>query len=338
MKQNGLTIALVGAGGPLAQPLLDELKACSFSPRSLVPLDLGDAIGESLEWQEGRVRIEALDEFDFSTAQLTLFCNRQRDWGEWISRAAGAGSLVIDATGSSCLDDSVPLVVPEINGAELGDCFAKNIVAMPDSAAIQLALVLRPIQQWIGLDRVDITLMQSAASGGPDAVHDLARQTALLLNGKPLTGAGEARQSAFNVLPATGPILENGYTHDELSLARQLQRLLEDGRLQVNATITRVPVFHGDSAVVQLQCDGEVEAVSVRSCLQQAPGLALLDGENFPTAVGDAIGDDRVWVGRVREDLGDPTRINLWVVVDNQRKGSVLNLVQVAEILVKEYL
>ena len=149
------------------------------------------------------------------------------------------------------------------------------------------------------------------------------------------------KQIAFNALPHIDVFMENGYTKEEMKMVWETQKIMGDDTIRINPTTVRIPVFYGHSEAVHLETRAKISAAEAREILEAAPGVTVLDRhENggYPTAVTESAGTDPVFVGRIREDISHPRGINMWVVSDNVRKGAALNSVQIAEILVKEYL
>jgi aspartate-semialdehyde dehydrogenase len=179
------------------------------------------------------------------------------------------------------------------------------------------------------------------SGAGRKAIEELARQTAALMNGRPLELKGPAKQIAFNAVPHIDVFEDNGYTREEMKMVWETRKILGDDSIAVNPTAVRIPVFYGHSEAVHIETEKKISAAEVQELLRKAPGVVLLDGREtgaYPTAVTESSGKDAVFVGRVREDLSHPRGINLWVVSDNIRKGAALNSVQIAEILAKKYL
>jgi aspartate-semialdehyde dehydrogenase len=161
------------------------------------------------------------------------------------------------------------------------------------------------------------------------------------LNGRSAVCEVYPKQIAFNVLPHIDDVQENGYTKEEMKMVWETRKIFEDDKIQINPTAVRVPVFYGHSEAIHLETKDKLSAEEVRNLLRNQPGITLVDEPNdggYPTAVSEAAGEDPVFVGRIREDISHPHGINLWVVSDNIRKGAALNGVQIAEILVKDYL
>jgi aspartate-semialdehyde dehydrogenase len=172
-------------------------------------------------------------------------------------------------------------------------------------------------------------------------VDELAHQTAELLNGRPVEAKVIAKQIAFNCVPQIDKFQENGYTKEEMKMFWETQKILEDRTILVNATAVRVPVFFGHSEAVHIETRRKLTAAEARALLLKAPGITVMDEHvpgGYPTAATEAANHDTVYVGRIREDISHERGLDLWVVSDNVRKGAATNSVQIAEILVREYL
>jgi aspartate-semialdehyde dehydrogenase len=169
----------------------------------------------------------------------------------------------------------------------------------------------------------------------------LAAQTSQLLNAQPVETAGAAKQIAFNVVPHIDDFQENGYTREEMKMVWETRKILGDESIQINPTAVRVPVFFGHSEAVHIETRHKISAREVRALLERAPGIIVVDEARlggYPTAVTEGANHDAVYVGRIREDISCERGIDLWVVSDNIRKGAALNTVQIAEVLIRDYL
>lgn len=248
---------------------------------------------------------------------------------------------MIDNTSRYRYDDDIPLVVPEVNPERIADYTTRGIIANPNCSTIQLVVALKPIYDEAGIERLNVATYQSVSGAGQSAIEELARQTAALLNGRPLELADDAKQIAFNAVPHIDVFLDNGYTKEEMKIVWETRKILGDDSIAINATAVRIPVFYGHSEAVHIETERKLSAAQVCDILQNAPGIELFpaqDASGYPTAVTESSGNDPVYVGRVREDISHPRGVNLWVVADNIRKGAALNSVQIAEILAKNYL
>ena len=252
--------------------------------------------------------------------------------------AAEAGCVVIDNTSHYRYEPDIPLVVPEVNAHALADFRNRNIIANPNCSTIQMMVALKPIQDAVGIERINVSTYQSVSGAGKSAMEELAKSTADLLSGREVKHEAFSRQIAFNAIPQIDVFMENDYTKEEMKMSWETQKIMGDQSILVNATAVRVPVFYGHGEAIHLETRQPIDAEAVRSLLAEAPGVKLYaERENFPTQVGDASGNDWVHVGRVRDDITHSHGINLWVVSDNVRKGAATNSVQIAEVLIRDY-
>ena len=285
--------------------------------------------------------VKELAGFDFSQVQLALFCAGEAVAAEYVPRATAAGCVVIDSSARFRDDPAVPLVIPEVNPQAIAGYTARNLVASPDATTVQLLVALKSLYDTVGIERLNIATYQAVSGSGKAGVKELAGQTANLLNARPLENRIYDRQIAFNALARVEPLEDNGYTRAEMNLVRESRKILADESLPINPTAVRVPVFYGHGMAVHLETRDKLGATQARALLQQAPGITVMDemrDDGYPSAVTDAANDNAVLVGRIREDISHPRGLDLWIVSDNARKGGALNSVQIAEILVKDYL
>jgi len=193
----------------------------------------------------------------------------------------------------------------------------------------------------VGITRINVATYQAVSGTGKEAIEELAKQTADLLNGREVSCSVYPKQIAFNVLPQIDVFMDNGYTKEEMKMSWETKKIFGDDSIQVNATCVRVPVFFGHSEAVHLETREPISVEEVRSLLANAPGVQLMDEQvpgGYPTAVTDSAGKDATLVGRIRADISHPNGLDMWIVSDNVRKGAALNSVQIAEVLIKDYL
>ena len=231
-----------------------------------------------------------------------------------------------------------PRVVPEANAQVLAAVAAPYLLTSPSAPGVALATVLAALPESISIRRVTVTACLAVSSRGREGIAELARQTAELLNGRSLEPRLFDRQMAFNVLAQVEQGDSEGHSALERQIAAELQELLAIPALPVAVTCIQVPVFFGDSLSVSLQAESSIDIKQVYAALDAAPAVELVELDDYPTVVGDAVGQDVVYVGRVRAGLHDPAELNLWIASDNVRKGAALNAVQLAELLIKHYL
>ncbi|CCQ12444.1 Aspartate-semialdehyde dehydrogenase [Pseudoalteromonas luteoviolacea B = ATCC 29581] len=332
-------VAVLGATGLVGRQMIEILAERGFPVDTLFPLASSRSAGEDVEFNGEKVTVIDVEEFDFANAHIALFSAGSSVSEKYAPIAAQAGCVVIDNTSQFRNDYDVPLVVPEVNKEALADFRNRNIIANPNCSTIQMMVALKPIYDAYGIDRINVTTYQSVSGAGKEAVEELVRQTANLMNGRPMDNEIFPKQIAFNVIPQIDAFQDNGYTKEEMKMVWETQKILGDTTVMVNPTAVRVPVFYGHSEAIHLETRMPYDIEHIKQLLREAPGVELIDDEqDYPTAVSDASGSDHVFVGRIRQDLTHPQGLNLWVVADNIRKGAATNSVQIAEALIESYL
>ncbi len=291
-------------------------------------------------WQKN---LDVLDvaTFDFSKVQIALFSAGSKVSAKYAPIAANSGCVVIDNTSCFRYDTDIPLIIPEINSHQISEYKNRYIIANPNCATIQMLVALKPIYDAVGIKKITVASYQSVSGTGRAAISELVSQTAQLLNGKTVKSVIYPEQIAFNVIPHIDDFLDNGYTKEEMKIVWETHKILNDQNIIINPTTVRVPVIYGHSEAVTIETKRPLSAVHARELLISAPGVKVVDDptrKKYPTPLKYAVGKDDVFVGRIRNGLGDEYTLNLWVVSDNVRKGAALNSVQIAEILLADYL
>ncbi|HEV7715883.1 MAG TPA: aspartate-semialdehyde dehydrogenase, partial [Steroidobacteraceae bacterium] len=286
--------------------------------------------------------VEDLATFDFSKADIGLFSAGAEVSREYAPKAAAAGCIVIDNTSEFRYQDDIPLVVPEVNPHAIAQYKTHGIIANPNCSTIQMLVVLKPIHDAVGIERINVATYQSVSGAGKEAVEELATQTAALMRGEgPVEGRIIPKQIAFNVVPQIDKFMDNGYTKEEMKMVWETHKIMEDSTIRVNPTAVRVPVFFGHSEAIHIETRKKITVAEALAVLKKAPGIEVLDERKpggYPTAATEAANRDTVYVGRIREDISSDRGLNLWVVADNVRKGAATNSVQIAEVLVREHI
>ena len=335
-------VAVVGATGLVGDTMVQVLEERGFPVAELFPLASNRSLGKSVSFRGRDVPVDDLAKFDFSRAQIALFSAGAEVSREYAPKAAAAGCIVIDNTSEFRYDEDVPLVVPEVNPHAIAGYTKRGIIANPNCSTIQMVVALKPIHDAVGIERINIATYQSVSGAGKEAVEELAEQTRELIQGRgPVEARVVPKQIAFNCVPHIDKFHDNGYTKEEMKIVWETHKIMEDSTIRVNPTTVRVPVFFGHSEAVHLETRRKISAVDARRLLEQAPGVEVLDERRaggYPTAATEAANRDTVYVGRIREDISAERGLNLWVVADNVRKGAATNSVQIAEILVRDYL
>lgn len=332
-------IAIVGATGAVGGVMMDVLEQRNFPVGRLYLLASERSAGTRLQFAGKNIMVEDLAGFDFSKVKIGLFSAGGRVSEIYAPIAASAGCVVIDNTSQFRRDPDIPLIVPEVNAHKLGEYKNKNIIANPNCSTIQMLVALNPIRLAVGIRRINVSTYQAVSGAGKKAVEELAAQTARLLNGQPVEVKVFPKQISFNALPHIGDFQENGYTLEEMKMVWETQKIFEDSSIMVNPTCVRVSVFHGHSESVHIETVSKISAAEARELLEKAPGVVVVDERKdggYPTAASESVGEDPVFVGRIREDISTEYGLNLWIVSDNLRKGAALNSIQIAEVLIKQ--
>ena len=324
----GLSLAIVGATGLVGREMLSLLEERDF-PLSRLRLFASErSAGLTLPFRGEELRVERLNEGCFRGIELALFSAGSRVSLKYAPQAQREGAVVVDNSSGFRMDPQVPLVVPEINSADLDD--QRGLVANPNCSTIQMLLAIYPLHLAAGVERVFVSTYQSVSGTGQDAWDELTEQSRELLRGGKPHPSVYPHQIAFNLLPQIGDFDQRGYSTEENKFAQETQKILHDQGIRVYATTVRVPVFRGHSEAISLQTRERLSASQARELLSQASGVTLMEGRDYPLPI-DCVGRDEVLVGRVRE-RGEKV-LQLWVVADNLRKGAALNAVQIAELL-----
>jgi len=332
-------VCVLGATGLVGKTIIEILEQRDFPINKLYPLASARSAGEFIEFNGESIEVLDADNFDFSQAQIGFFSAGGATSAKYAPLAAEEGCVVIDNTSEYRYDPEIPLVVPEVNPQALADYRNRNIIANPNCSTIQMMVALKPIYDAVGISRVNVSTYQSVSGGGKAAMDELAKQTTDLLSGRPVETKHFSRQIAFNVIPQIDVFLENGYTKEEMKMVWETQKILGDENVLVNPTAVRVPVFFGHGESLHIETNSPISAEEVKDLLEQAPGLKVCrNDEDFPTQINDASGQDETFVGRIRDDISHANGINMWIVADNVRKGAATNSVQIAEVLIRDYL
>jgi aspartate-semialdehyde dehydrogenase len=330
-------IAVIGSTGSVGETLVQLLEERDFPVANLHLIASGESAGGSLSFKGKNLRVRSLESFDFSTVRLAFFTAGEAITRQYIAQAQTAGCAVIDLA-AALPAQQAPRVVPEVNSEVLETLPAPYLLASPSAPSVALATVLAALREQLSLQRVTVTACLAVSSRGRAGVSELARQTAELLNGRSFEPQLFDRQVAFNLLAQVDTPDAEGHGALERRMAVELKELLNAPQLKVSVTCVQAPVFFGDSFSVSLQCASAFDLQKVCAALEVAPALEYVEVGDYPTVVGDAVGQDVVYVGRVRAGLDDPSELNLWIASDNVRKGAALNAVQLAELLIKHYL
>ena len=336
----GYKVAVIGATGNVGREMLQTLVDREFPADDVIALASERSVGREVSFGEDKtLKVRDLAKFDFKGVDIALSSPGAKVSAVHSPRAAAAGCVVIDNTSYFRMDPDVPLVVPEVNPEAIAQYKKRNIIANPNCSTIQMVVALKPLHALARVKRVVVATYQSVSGAGREAMDELFNQTRSIYVNDPMAKEQFTKQIAFNCIPHIDVFMEDGATKEEWKMAVETRKIL-DRDIQVTATCVRVPVFIGHAEAVNVEFERPITVEQARAALKSAPGISVVDhrvDEGYVTPQ-ECAGEDPVFVSRIRRDLTVPNGLNLWVVADNLRKGAALNAVQIAEILVSEYL
>ena len=330
---NGQVVAVVGATGAVGQTTLKLLEERNFPVRDIRLFASARSLGKKLTFKGESLPVEVVSTESFKGIDFAFFSAGGSQSKELAPHAVKAGAVVIDKSSAFRMDPAVPLVVPEINGAEARK--HQGIVSCPNCTTIVTVMPLKPLHEAGKLRRVVATSFQAVSGAGVGGIEELRAQAMAWSKGEKLTSKFFQHQIAFNLLPA-GDIGEGGYTGEETKLIKETRKILGIPELPVCPTTVRVPVFTTHSIAVNAETERKVTAAQARAAFERFPGLRVYDDpaqNKYPMPIL-VEGQDDCFVGRIREDISIANGINFWVVGDQLRKGAALNGIQIAEFLI----
>ncbi|MBM3503658.1 MAG: aspartate-semialdehyde dehydrogenase [Alphaproteobacteria bacterium] len=335
----GYNIAIVGATGNVGREMLNILHERQFPADTVVPLASRRSVGKEVSFGDKRLKVRALEDFDFSTVDIALFSAGSKVSEDFGPKAGKQGCVVIDNSSRFRMDPDVPLVVPEVNAEAVAGFHKRNILANPNCSTAQMVVALKPLHDEATIKRVVVATYQSTSGAGKDAMDELFGQTRAIYVNDPIEPKRFTKQIAFNVIPHIDVFMDDGSTKEEWKMVVETKKIL-DAKINVTATCVRVPVFVGHSEAVNVEFAKPLSVERARSVLREAPGVMVVDKREpggYVTPV-ECVGDYATFVSRIRADTTVKHGLSLWVVSDNLRKGAALNAVQIAEVLINRYL
>ena len=340
MKKEQYNVAVVGATGAVGEQMREVLEERHFPVGELRLLASERSAGQFLPFQNKQIRVEILNDDSFADIDIGLFSAGGAVSAKYAPIAVGAGAVVVDNTSFFRMEPDIPLVVPEVNAKEIGNYKNRGIIANPNCSTIQMVVALKPLHDAARIKRIVVSTYQSVSGAGRKAMEELSQQVAALFNGKEIEKEKFPHQIAFNCIPHIDAFMDGGYTKEEWKLINETRKIFNEPLLPITATTVRVPVFCSHSESVNVETERKLTATQAKALLREAPGIVVADEPQanvYPMAI-DAVGKDATYVGRIRDDDSVANGLNLWVVADNLRKGAALNAVQIAEILIRDFL
>ena len=328
-----MKVAVVGATGMVGAVMLKLLEERQFPLTELIPVASQRSVGKKISYKGDEHTIVGLETAVEMRPDIAIFSAGGDTSLEWAPKFAEAGTTVIDNSSAWRMDPTKKLIVPEINASIL--TAEDKIIANPNCSTIQLVMALSPLHDKYKMKRVVISTYQSVSGTGVKAVQQLENEI-----------SGIKGEMAYpypigrNALPHCDVFLENGYTKEEMKLAMEPQKILDDSSFAITATAVRIPTAGGHSESVNVQFENDFELHDVRTILSHSDGVTVQDNTDtntYPMPIY-ANGKDDVFVGRIRRDETQINTLNMWIVSDNLRKGAATNTIQIAEYLVANIL
>ena len=335
----GKVVAILGATGVVGTQMLECLEERDFPVEKLVPLASARSVGKTVRFRGEDVAVQLACPDAFEGVDVVLGAAGDEAAKELLPEAAKRGAVCVDNSHAFRLDEDVPLVVPEINAADIEN-HPRNIIANPNCATIIGLVPTFPLHQAAGLKRLIVSTYQAASGAGLPGLTELERESRVLAEGGEV---GETKpfayQLAYNLIPQIGGFKDEAYTSEELKMQNEGRKIMHMPELRVNCTCVRVPVMRSHSESITVEFERPITPDEAREVLAAAPGVKVVDDPanlRYPMPL-DTSDQDLVYVGRIRRDLSAPDGVNsltFWCCGDQIRKGAATNAVQIAEYLV----
>lgn len=328
-----MKVAVVGATGMVGEVMLKVLAERNFPYDELLLVASERSVGKQIAYQGKTYSVIGLQDAVNAAPDIAIFSAGGDTSLEWAPKFAAVGTTVIDNSSAWRMNPNHKLIVPEINADELTK--EDKIIANPNCSTIQMVLVLAPLHEKYGLNRVVVSTYQSVSGTGIKAVRQMENEAAGI--------EGEMAypyQIHRNALPHCDVFLESGYTKEEMKLMTEPKKILSDDSFDLTATAVRIPTAGGHSEAVNITFNNDFDLAEVRQILSETPGVIVSDdvaNNVYPMPI-HAHDKDEVFVGRIRRDVSMPNTLNLWIVADNLRKGAATNAIQIAEYIVAHQL
>jgi len=326
-----LHVAVVGATGAVGVEMLKTLEKRNFPVGRLTPLASVRSAGKTLPFWGQEITVQELTTDSFAGVDIALFSAGGEISGEFASRAVEAGAVVVDNSSAFRMDDNVPLVVPEINAAEVAR--HKGIIANPNCSTIVTVMALYPLHQAFGVKRMFASTYQAVSGSGAMGIAELERQVGEINEGREVSREVYPHQIAFNVLPHVDVFLDNGYTKEEMKMVHESRKIMGLPDFEASVTCVRVPVYRAHSIAISAEFEKPVSVEGAREAISGAPGIGLNDdvaSNGYPLPL-ELAGQDNCQVGRIRKDCAMENGLSFWVAGDQLLKGAALNAIQIAE-------
>ena len=333
-----MNFAIIGATGNVGRKTINILEKSKIKINKLFLVASKKSAGKIITFKKKKIKIEALEHYDFGKAKITIFAAGSIIAKKWAPIAAKK-TIVIDNSKHFRMKKDVALVVPEVNENALKIYKKRKIIANPNCSTTQLVLVLKPLHEKFKIKRVVVSTYQAVSGAGKASMDELFIQTRNFLKGQKVKSKNFTKQIAFNLIPHIDKFVKDGYTKEELKMENETKKIL-DQNIKMTATCVRVPVRTSHSESVNIEFKKSYSLQKVKELLKKAPGCKVIDTQNNGGYITpfEAEGSYLTYISRIRKDNSNKKAINLWIVSDNLLKGAALNTVQIAQTLIKKYI
>ena len=329
-----MNIAIVGATGNVGRKILEVLEKKGLSINNLYLIASTKSSGKKISFKGKEYQVSDLESFDFSKVKIAFFSAGGKISEKFAAKAA-KNCFVIDNSSHYRMDPEVPLIVPQVNSEDLNN-IKKNIIANPNCSTAQLVIALKPLHDLFTIKRVVVSTYQSVSGGGKAPMDELIDQTKMVFNKQKVEPRNFTKQIAFNIIPHIDIFSENGYTKEELKMANETKKILDD-KINLTATCVRIPILVSHAESVNIEFEKTFTLEEVRKALDKFEGCKVIDERadgGYLTPL-EAEGKDETFISRIRDDKTLKNGMNLWIVSDNLLRGAALNAVEIAETLIK---
>ena len=326
-----VTIAVVGATGAVGAEFIRVIEKRHPELGQVKLLASGRSAGKRMRVNGRELVVEETTEDSFAGVDIAFISVSSDVSLRLAPVAVAAGALVIDDSSAFRIREEVPLVVPEINGADV--TWHQGIISIPNCSTTQMVMAIYPLHRINPVRRIIVDTYQAVSGSGGASIVELRQQSHDLLEGREVRPQAMQHQIAFNLFPHIAEFQPNGYTKEEEKMLEETRKIMHAPDILVSATCVRVPVYTSHSEAVHIEFERPMSAAEARELLDAMPGVKVLDDPEqgvYPMP-WDVASSDAVYVGRVRQDVSHPNGLALWVVADNLRKGAALNSIQIAE-------
>jgi aspartate-semialdehyde dehydrogenase len=338
MSGKNFNVAIAGATGAVGLVMLEIMEQRGFPVKDIRLLASERSVGKRLPFKGEDIIVQKLDKDAFSGVDIALFSAGASRSMEFAPHAVSAGAVVVDNSSAFRMDPDIPLVIPEINGDEVGR--HKGIIANPNCTTTIAIMPIKPLHDFGRVKRFVASSYQAVSGAGAKAIEELRIQVNDFVHGRDSVIEVFPKQISFNLIPRIDAVQENYYTREEMKMVNETRKIMGDDSIAITCTTVRVPVFRAHAISVNVETERKITREKARELIDNFPGCEIMDdpaNDVYPTPLF-ATGKDNCYVGRIREDESIDNGLNYWVVGDQLRKGAALNAVQIAETLIAKFM